>query len=136
MKESWLKHNYRIIIIVAIELALISIFFICRYLFVKSDHPILLSLCDAFCMAGCIYILVSIIVFATSKGALDGFFYFCRIVANMFAKEKAMNGKPRYISYFDYLATIQRKKTHPRLFAASGAAAFLISLVLLMVYNS
>lgn len=135
MKETWLKRNIRVIIISAIELVLIIIFFVCRYLFVKSEHPVLLSLCDGFCMAGCIYIILSIFIFAASKGALDGFFYICRIIANMFAKEKTMQGKPRYISYFDFLATFQHKKSHPKVFAIVGVLSFLISLALLLLYN-
>ena len=136
MKEPWLMRNNRVIIISSIEFVLIITLFVCRYLFVMSERPVLLSLCDGFCMAGCIYIILSIIVLAVAKGALDGFFYICHIIANMFAKEKAMQGKPRYISYFDFLATVQHKNRHPKIFAIVGTISFLISLVILLLYNA
>ncbi len=133
------KQNKRLavnLLIVAGEILLIGILFIARKHTVQSMHPFLLCLCDGTCAAGLLYLLLSVILWAHAKGALDGVSYIFRTFARLFASERALRGRERYISFYDYVNSIEHKPGYASVFALVGAAAFAVSVVLYLIYRT
>ncbi len=118
-----------------VELLLIGVFFTIRLLNTQAARPILLSLCDGFCIAGLLYLFWALLTWASDRGELDSFYYMCRIAANMLASERTMQGKPRFISYLEFRDSREPRKRNRKPIILLGGASFAVSLVLFLIYK-
>ena len=134
MKNIQLKRRYKIMILSAVQLAIILIVFFIRINTIYANNPVLIGLCDGFVTGGAIYLIWAVVSLAISKGGLDGLFYICRITANLLAPEKSLQGKPVYISYHDFLQTLEHRPGNAKLYALIGGISFAVSLILYLLY--
>lgn len=115
-------------------IVLFIVVFILRLMVVHAHHPVLLCICDGFSITGLVYLLISVITFAISRGTFDGLFYVFRILANLFSSEKALGGKPRFISFYDFVKSQEHRPSRAKTFLLIGAVFLVISIILFIIY--
>ncbi len=135
MKKRRLSRKGKIIVMLSIQAAIILAVFFLRLSSLQSKRPWLQSLCDGTFAGGTAFLGAGLISAAASKGGFDGFFYICRIAANMFAPERTMQGKPRFVSFSEYLRTQEKREYAWKPLLIIGGAAFAVSAVLYAVFT-
>jgi len=135
MKNVQLTYRQKVMLIIVIHLAIILGVFFVRLNTLHAEHTVLVSICDGFAIGGAMYLICAVISIATAKGGLDGVFYICRIVANLFSSEKSLQGKPLFISYYDFLKGLEHRPSNAKLYAIIGGISFAISLILYLLLN-
>lgn len=135
MKKRKLSRKGKILIMLTAQAAIILAVFFLRLASLQSEHPWLQSLCDGIFAGGITFLGAGLISAAASKGGFEGFHYLCRIAANMFAPEKAMQGKPRFIPFSEFLRTQEKREFAWKPLLIIGGAAFAVSAVLYAVFT-
>lgn len=133
MKKPRLSHRGRIILLLSVQTAIILGVFFLRLAALQSKHLWLQSLCDGLFAGGTVFLAAGLISVAASRGGLDGFFYICRIVGNMFLPERAVQGRPRFISFSEYLQSQEKREYAWKPLLIIGSASFAVSAVLYAV---
>ena len=130
MERKQISRRGKAVIMIIVQTVIVLGVFFLRLSYLRSGHPVLHSLCDGFFVGGASFLGAGLISAAAARGGLDGFFYVCRIVANMFSTEKAMQGKPRFLSYSEYQRTQGKHPGNGKLLLLIGGASFAVSAVL------
>lgn len=136
MKEFLKRERKPLIIISAFAFGIVLILFFLRLSVVQVAHPVLLCACDALTITGLIYLIWSVVSLFISKGGLDALFYIARLAANVFASDRTLAGKPRFVSYHKFLSTIEHKPSRCKLFLFVGSISFVIGIILFLIYGS
>ena len=136
MKKVQLSPRGKVILAVSAQLIIVFVIFMLRFASVQGRFRFLVCLCDGLFIGGGIFLIWGIVSWAISKGGLDGLFYICRIVSNLLTPERIMQGKPRYISYYDFVKTQERHPSNMKMYLIIGGSAFVISAVLYFAYNA
>ncbi len=119
----------------SVQAAIILAVFFLRFSFLQSKYPWLQSMCDATFAGGIAFLGAGLISAAASKGGFEGFHYLCRIAANMFAPERTMQGRPRFIPFSEFLRTKEKREYAWKPLLIIGGAAFAVSAVLYAVFT-
>lgn len=88
--------------------------------------------CDAFFASGAILLVVGSLVWTFDNGVTDGLTYSARTMLNLRKKDYEGNGRESYSAYRERK---HRNKGTVKEYLISGGAYFIVSVVLLLVYN-
>ncbi len=136
MKKSGLTPRGRVVLAVCVQIALVLIVFLLRRAWGMPGRAALVALCDGFFIGGVLYLFWALISWGASRGGLDGFFYLCRIIANMLSSDALLQGRPRHISFYDFTKSREHEPSHAKLFILIGLVSIVLSAVLYVILRA
>lgn len=104
----------------------------------KDTLTIIITLCDAFFVAGAIFLCFGALAWASDKGAFDGLGYSVSSMFNIHKPAgKGLNWKQKetYQEYIERKHSPEKQKTQPFLFIVGGIF-LLVAVVFLIVYHT
>ncbi|MBQ8974200.1 MAG: DUF3899 domain-containing protein [Oscillospiraceae bacterium] len=128
MEDRRKREIKRIAIVAAGVVLCVCVFFI-RLPRMGGEKPFLVSACDAMTAVGLAFVFWGFVLFAISKGGLDGLFYITHNVVRLIKGPK----KNKYVSFYDFVHDRERKPSSFRVFLCFGAIAFALGMILLAI---
>ena len=129
MLTTWAKKSAKSIAIVAFALIFCIIVFAVRLKYSTALYPVLMSAGDALTSIGLAYIFWSLVLYAVSRGGLDGVFYITHNIARTFKRSKDST----YVSFYDFVQSRGKKQSSFAAFLKCGVVLFAAGMAVLLV---